>query len=89
MAGFGMLIAGGGPAGTAAAISLADIAPGLRIGICDRQRSDPFRIDESVPLPITDILDHLRLSLQFREANYLQTVWKVRLTGFRWGAASG
>lgn len=61
MAGFDVLIAGAGPAGCAAAISLGDFAPKLRVGLIDASAPDTTRIGETVPPPIKPILDHLGL----------------------------
>ena len=61
MAGFDVLIAGAGPAGCAAAISLGDFAPKLRVGLIDASAPDTTRIGETVPPPIKPILAHLGL----------------------------
>lgn len=64
MADFDVLIAGAGPAGCATAISLADFAPKLRVGLIDAQ-PEASRIGETVPPQIKPILDHLALSPAF------------------------
>jgi flavin-dependent dehydrogenase len=61
LADFDVLIAGAGPAGCAAAISLADFAPKLSIGLVDAAAADAARIGETVPPPIKPILQHLGL----------------------------
>jgi flavin-dependent dehydrogenase len=61
LAGFDVLIAGAGPAGCAAAISLADFAPKLRVGLIDASAADTTRIGETVPPPVKPILEHLGL----------------------------
>jgi flavin-dependent dehydrogenase len=61
LAGFDVLIAGAGPAGCAAAISLADFAPRLRVGLIDLPARDTTRIGETVPPPIKPLLKHLGL----------------------------
>jgi flavin-dependent dehydrogenase len=61
LAGFDVLIAGAGPAGCAAAISLADFAPKLRVGLIDAPAPDTTRIGETVPPPVKPILAHLGL----------------------------
>jgi len=65
LAGFDVLIAGAGPAGCAAAISLGDFAPKLRVGLIDASAPDTARIGETVPPPIKSILDHLGLWQNF------------------------
>jgi flavin-dependent dehydrogenase len=54
-----VFIAGAGPAGAATALSLAAVAPGLRVCLADAGRDDPFRVGESVPPLIQRFLDHL------------------------------
>jgi 2-polyprenyl-6-methoxyphenol hydroxylase-like FAD-dependent oxidoreductase len=59
VANFDVLIAGAGPAGCAAALSLADFAPELRVGLIDPVRSGEARIGETVPPQIRPLLAHL------------------------------
>jgi flavin-dependent dehydrogenase len=56
-----VLIAGAGPAGCAAAISLAQFAPSLRVCLVDGAAADAPRIGETVPPPIEPMLRHLAL----------------------------
>jgi len=56
-----VLIAGAGPAGCAAAISLAQFAPDLRVCLVDGASADAARIGETVPPPIRPMLEHLGL----------------------------
>jgi 2-polyprenyl-6-methoxyphenol hydroxylase-like FAD-dependent oxidoreductase len=56
---FDVLIAGAGPAGAATAISLADFAPKLRVGIADAPSADALRVGETVPPQIKPLLEHL------------------------------
>lgn len=56
-----VLIAGAGPAGCAAAISLVGFAPKLSTCVIDPGSKDPTRIGETVPPAIKPILDHLSL----------------------------
>jgi flavin-dependent dehydrogenase len=56
-----VLVAGAGPAGCAAAISLAQFAPDLRVGLVDGGSADAARIGETVPPPIKPMLEHLGL----------------------------
>lgn len=60
MADFDVLIAGAGPAGCAAAISLGRFAPKLRVGLIGAPPPGP-RIGETVPPQIKPMLDHLGL----------------------------
>lgn len=59
MAEFDVFIAGAGPAGCATAISLAQVAPELRVAIADARAREFLRIGEAVPPPIGPILQHL------------------------------
>lgn len=61
MADFDVLITGAGPAGCAAAISLGDFAPKLRVGLIDAPVLGVARIGEAVPPQIKPILEHLKL----------------------------
>jgi flavin-dependent dehydrogenase len=54
-----VLIAGAGPAGCAMALSLADFAPRLRVGLVSAERDGAARIGETVPPPIEPLLRHL------------------------------
>jgi flavin-dependent dehydrogenase len=56
-----VLIAGAGPAGCAAALSLARFAPDLRVCLVDSATADAPRIGETVPPPIKPMLEHLGL----------------------------
>jgi 2-polyprenyl-6-methoxyphenol hydroxylase-like FAD-dependent oxidoreductase len=66
LAEFDVLIAGAGPAGAATAISLADFAPELRVGIADLPASDGLRVGETVPPQIKPILEHLKVWPSFQ-----------------------
>jgi flavin-dependent dehydrogenase len=70
LADFDVLIAGTGPAGCATAISLADFAPELRVGLIDPKGADPIRIGETVPPTVRPILKHLGLWETFAAAGY-------------------
>lgn len=69
-ASFDVFIVGAGPAGAAAAISLSQIAPQLRVCIADAGRHRPLRVGESVPPPIKPFLDHLGLGPAFIQAGH-------------------
>ena len=59
MASFDVLIAGAGPAGCATALSLANFAPNLQVGLVDGSAAGHARIGEVVPPPIRPVLVHL------------------------------
>ena len=65
MADFDVLIAGAGPAGCATALSLADFAPDLRVGLIDPKATGKPAIGETVPPPIEPVLAHLGLRERF------------------------
>ena len=60
-----VLIAGAGPAGCAAALSLAQFAPELRVCLVDRADSHAPHIGETVPPAIKPMFDHLGLWTRF------------------------
>jgi 2-polyprenyl-6-methoxyphenol hydroxylase-like FAD-dependent oxidoreductase len=59
--GFDVLIAGAGPAGAATAISLADFAPPLRVGLVGVPATDAVRVGETLPPQIKPVLEHLKV----------------------------
>jgi 2-polyprenyl-6-methoxyphenol hydroxylase-like FAD-dependent oxidoreductase len=65
MADFDVLIAGAGPAGCTAAISLAQFAPTLRVCLVDGPPAQPTHIGETVPPAIRPMLEHLGLWASF------------------------
>jgi 2-polyprenyl-6-methoxyphenol hydroxylase-like FAD-dependent oxidoreductase len=65
LAEFDVLIAGAGPAGAATAISLADFAPELVVGIADTPSADTLRVGETVPPQIKPVLEHLKVWPRF------------------------
>lgn len=67
---YDVFIIGAGPAGTAAAISLRDIIPGIRVCIADGEKAAAFRIGESVPPPIQPFLDQLGVAQAFAQAGH-------------------
>lgn len=70
MAEFDVLIAGAGPAGCATAVSLADFAPDLRVGLVDARAGGQRLIGETVPPQIEPLLAHLGLWEPFRRAGH-------------------
>lgn len=73
MADFDVLIAGGGPAGCATAISLSDFAPKLRVALIDAPGRGAARIGETVPPQINPILEHLGLSRAFTADQHVRS----------------
>lgn len=65
-----VFIAGAGPAGAATALSLAAVAPGLRVCLSDAGRDEAFRVGESVPPLIQRFLDHLGLWRSFLDQGH-------------------
>jgi 2-polyprenyl-6-methoxyphenol hydroxylase-like FAD-dependent oxidoreductase len=61
LADFDVLIAGGGPGGCAAAISLGAFAPTLRVALIGAPATQPLRVGETVPPQIKPILQHLQV----------------------------
>ena len=59
VASFDVLVAGAGPAGCATALSLADFAPNLQVGLVDGSVARHAGIGEAVPPPIRLVLAHL------------------------------
>jgi 2-polyprenyl-6-methoxyphenol hydroxylase-like FAD-dependent oxidoreductase len=68
---FDVLIAGAGPAGCAAALSLADFAPELRVGLVDAVRTGEARIGETVSPQIRPLLAHLGVWDEFAADGHL------------------
>lgn len=62
---FDVVVAGAGPAGCAAALSLATSAPELRVCLAGPLSVAEVRVGETVPPPIAPILAHLNLRERF------------------------
>lgn len=56
---FDVLIAGGGPAGCAAAIALGEHAPELSVCVADAPRADAVTLGETLPPPVAAMLKQL------------------------------
>jgi flavin-dependent dehydrogenase len=81
LADFDLFIAGGGPAGCATAIALADFAPELSVCLAGPLQRSALRIGETVPPPIKSILDHLGLWLRFSEEGHCASYRTVSAWG--------
>jgi len=68
-----VFIAGAGPAGSATAISLAAVAPKLRVGMANAGLDDPFRVGESVPPLLQQLLVQLELWNSFLRERHAAT----------------
>ena len=77
---FDVAIAGGGPGGSATAISLLNHAPSLSVVLIEATRYDSYRVGETLPPPARAILEHLRVWETFKrqghdEAHGTSAVW--------------
>ncbi len=77
---FDVVIVGGGPAGSATALSLMAHAPSLSLGLIEASRYDACRIGETLPPPARSILEHLELwenfcALHPREVFRTTAIW--------------
>jgi 2-polyprenyl-6-methoxyphenol hydroxylase-like FAD-dependent oxidoreductase len=80
---FDVLIAGAGPAGCATALSLADFAPDLRVGLIDPGAFGKQGIGETVPPLVEPVLAHLGLREHFLRGGHCPSY----RTMASWGAA--
>jgi 2-polyprenyl-6-methoxyphenol hydroxylase-like FAD-dependent oxidoreductase len=80
---FDVVIAGAGPAGCAAAISLADFAPELRVCLIDPGLRGSDKIGDTVPPSIAPILRHLGMWGRFVADGHLP----VHRSRSAWGRA--
>jgi 2-polyprenyl-6-methoxyphenol hydroxylase-like FAD-dependent oxidoreductase len=77
---FDVAIVGGGPGGSATALSLRAHAPSLSVVLIEASRYETIRIGETLPPPARHILEHLRVWEAFRrqrhrEAHGTTAVW--------------
>lgn len=77
---FDVAIVGGGPGGSATALSLLAHAPSLSVVLIEASRYDACRIGETLPPPARSILEHLNLweafsALRPREVFRTTAVW--------------
>jgi flavin-dependent dehydrogenase len=81
MVDFDVIVAGAGPAGCAAAISLSQFEPNLRICLIDAASLRTFKVGETVPPTIAPILRHLRLWDRFLADGHLASYRTVSCWG--------
>ena len=72
-ASYDIVILGGGPAGSATALSLRVHAPDLRVAIVDGVPQDGVRIGETLPPFATALLEHLDVASAFAEQRHRMT----------------
>jgi len=77
---FDVAIAGGGPGGSATALSLLSHAPSLSVVLIEASRYDRYRVGETLPPPTRAILEHLRVwdrfkSQQHHESHGTSAAW--------------
>jgi flavin-dependent dehydrogenase len=83
MSSFDVAIIGGGPGGSATAISLRAHAPSLSVVLIEASRYDGVRVGETLPPPARSILDHLKVWDEFRRLSPRE----VFGTTAAWGSA--
>ena len=80
---FDVAIAGGGPGGSATAISLLSHAPSLSVVLIEATRYDRYRVGETLPPPTRAILEHLAVWDSFKSQRHHET----HGTSAAWGGA--
>src|ERR1041384_282027 len=79
---FDVAIAGGGPGGSATAISLRDRAPSLSVVLIEVSSYESYRVGETLPPPARAILEHLRVWESFKHQRHQEAYG----TSAAWGA---
>ena len=69
---FDVAIVGGGPAGSATALSLRSHAPSLAVVLIEASRYETLRIGETLPPPARPILEHLGVWPAFQDQGHRQ-----------------
>jgi flavin-dependent dehydrogenase len=77
-------IAGGGPGGSATALSLRAHAPALSVALIEASHYEAPRLGETLPPPVQPILEHLGVWETFQQQNHRQ----VHGTAASWGSAA-
>ncbi len=83
-ASFDVAIVGGGPGGSATALSLGAHAPSLSVVLIEASHYETFRIGETLPPPARPILEHLGVWGTFQQQNHRE----VHGTAAAWGSAA-
>ena len=79
---FDVAIAGGGPGGSATAISLRNHAPSLSVGLIEASGYESYRVGETLPPPARALLEHLRVWESFKHQRHQE----AHGTSAAWGA---
>jgi flavin-dependent dehydrogenase len=80
---FDVAIAGGGPGGSATAISLLNQAPSLSVVLIEATRYEGYRVGETLPPPARAILEHLQVWESFKSQGHHE----AHGTSAAWGDA--
>lgn len=83
-ASFDVAIVGGGPGGSATALSLRAHAPSLSVVLVESSHYETFRIGETLPPPARSILEHLSVWDKFQSHGHRE----VHGTSAAWGSAA-
>jgi 2-polyprenyl-6-methoxyphenol hydroxylase-like FAD-dependent oxidoreductase len=81
---FDVAVVGGGPGGSATALSLRSHSPSLSVVLIEASHYEAVRIGESLPPPAKPILDHLGVWDAFQR----QSPCEVHGTAAAWGSAA-
>jgi flavin-dependent dehydrogenase len=81
---FDVAVVGGGPAGSATALSLRARAPSLSVVLIEASRYEVVRIGETLPPPARTILEHLGVWEAFRNQRHRE----VHGTTAAWGSSA-
>jgi flavin-dependent dehydrogenase len=80
---FDVAIAGGGPGGSATAISLLAHAPSLSVALIEASGYESYRVGETLPPPARALLEHLDAWASFKSQRHQE----AHGTSAAWGAA--
>jgi flavin-dependent dehydrogenase len=79
---YDVVVLGGGPAGTAAALSLKQLDPSLAVAIVERSGYESLRVGETLPPAAQSLLVHLGVWETFLQASFLPSYG----TAAAWGS---
>jgi flavin-dependent dehydrogenase len=80
---FDVAIVGGGPGGSATALSLHNHAPALSVVLIEASRFESYRVGETLPPPARAVLEHLGVWESFKRQRHHE----AHSTSAAWGAA--